>query len=250
MLIKDRGYLLHLRQYRETSAIISVFSAEHGVIAGVLKGVSASNRSGQQLRGALQPANELDVLWLNRSGLKTIRQVQPFRPQSQQIAATRNYLCISYLNELTLKLLAEDQPHAFLFELYEQVLKGLLVSQALTDFERLLRIYESALLIELGEMPDFTEDCDGNAVVIDKMYSLIAGQGLRMCHEVPTTETALTGHQALALSESFNTREWQTPDIAQLAKQVCRYLIDHALHGKTLKSRQLYREMIVNKDPL
>ena len=58
---RDEGVLLSVRKHGESSAIIEVFTAEHGRHAGVVRG-GASRRMAAQL----QPGAQLDVAWRAR----------------------------------------------------------------------------------------------------------------------------------------------------------------------------------------
>ncbi len=58
---RDEGVLLNLRRHGETSAIIEVFTAEHGRHAGVVRGGASRKMSAH-----LQPGAQLDVVWRAR----------------------------------------------------------------------------------------------------------------------------------------------------------------------------------------
>jgi DNA repair protein RecO (recombination protein O) len=57
----DDGIVLSARKHGESSAIVSVLTAEHGRHAGLLRG-----GSGSRLRGVLEPGNRVRVTWRAR----------------------------------------------------------------------------------------------------------------------------------------------------------------------------------------
>ena len=58
---RDTGILLAVRRHGETSAILDVFTKDHGRHAGVLRGASS-----RKIAAALQPGSDLDVIWRAR----------------------------------------------------------------------------------------------------------------------------------------------------------------------------------------
>ena len=58
---RDEGILLAVRRHGETSAIIEVFTHEHGRHAGVVRGGTS-----RRIAPALQPGAQLDVHWRAR----------------------------------------------------------------------------------------------------------------------------------------------------------------------------------------
>ena len=67
------AFLLHRREYRESSLLIELYSAEHGRISVVAKGVRSSRGD---KKGLLQPFQPLLVWWQGRSDLKTLTSVE------------------------------------------------------------------------------------------------------------------------------------------------------------------------------
>lgn len=58
---RDTGILLSVKRHGETSAILDVFTKDHGRHAGVLRGASS-----RKIAAALQPGSDLDVSWRAR----------------------------------------------------------------------------------------------------------------------------------------------------------------------------------------
>lgn len=92
---RDQGILLSMRRHGESSAIIDVFTAEHGRHAGVVRGGAS-----RKMVPILQPGAQLDVAW--RARLEEhigSYNVEPLRARSGHILSDR--LALSGLNAVT-----------------------------------------------------------------------------------------------------------------------------------------------------
>ena len=92
---RDAGILLSSRTHGETSAIIEVFTPEHGRHAGVVRGGAS-----RKVAPILQPGAQLDVFW--RARLQEhigSFQVEPVR--SRAAAAMGDRLALAGLNAVT-----------------------------------------------------------------------------------------------------------------------------------------------------
>ncbi|MBW4707293.1 DNA repair protein RecO [Roseobacter sp. YSTF-M11] len=141
---RDEGILLSSRRHGETSAIIEVFTPEHGRHAGVVRGGTS-----RKIAPILQPGAQLDVTW--RARLEDhigSFQVEPVR--SRAAVALNDRLALAGLNAVTALLgfsLPEREPHARLYHQSEQLLD--LLEQA--DLWPLAYLrWEARLLEELG----------------------------------------------------------------------------------------------------
>lgn len=116
---RDEGILLSTRRHGETSAIIEVFTPEHGRHAGVVRGGTS-----RKIAPVLQPGAQLDVTW--RARLEDhigSFQVEPVR--SRAAAALGDRLALAGLNAVTALLafcLPEREPHKRLYLQSEQLL--------------------------------------------------------------------------------------------------------------------------------
>ncbi|MCV3271573.1 DNA repair protein RecO [Roseobacter sinensis] len=116
---RDQGILLSTRRHGETSAIIEVFTPEHGRHAGVVRGGTS-----RRIAPVLQPGAQLDVTW--RARLEDhigSFQVEPVR--SRAAAALGDRLSLAGLNAVVALLsfsLPEREPHPRLYHRSEQLL--------------------------------------------------------------------------------------------------------------------------------
>lgn len=141
---RDHGILLSVRRHGESSAIIDVFTEEHGRHAGVVRG-----GAGRRMAPVLQPGAQLDVTW--RARLEDhlgSYHAEPLR--SRAAAALSGRLALAGLNTVTALLsfcLPEREPHPDLYTRSERLL-DLLGNEALWPLAYLR--WEMALLEEMG----------------------------------------------------------------------------------------------------
>lgn len=116
---RDQGILLSARRHGENSAIIEVFTREHGRHAGVVRGGTS-----RKIAPHLQPGAQVDVLWRARleDHLGSF-QVEPLRSRAATAMADR--LALAGLNAVTALLgfcLPERENHPRLYVQTEQLL--------------------------------------------------------------------------------------------------------------------------------
>jgi DNA repair protein RecO (recombination protein O) len=147
---RDHGILLNVRRHGETSAIVEVFTEDHGRHSGVVRG-GASRR----IAPILQPGAQLDVAWRARLedhiGAFT---VEPLR--SRAATAMSGRLTLAGLNAVTALLsfaLPEREPHPGLYRHSERIL-DLLGQDEIWPLAYLH--WELALLEDLGFGLDLT----------------------------------------------------------------------------------------------
>ena len=138
----EMAYVLSRRPYRETSALLEVFSETLGRVGLVARGVQ-SPRS--KLRGLLDAFKPLLLSWNERGELGTLTGAEP-APQAVKPLSGEAVFCGWYINELLLRLTTRHDPHPRLFTAYAQTLTAL----AGGGGERALRLFEKHLLMELG----------------------------------------------------------------------------------------------------
>lgn len=140
------SFVLSWRPYRETSAILNIFSQHFGRLSVLAKGIRRKN---SKLQLALQLFQPLQLSWVGRSELKTLTQVEP-AGQGCWLQGALTYTGL-YLNELLLKVLKPWDPHPELFVAYRMLLPRLpLLSIEEGALELALRVFELGLLAELG----------------------------------------------------------------------------------------------------
>ena len=109
---RDQGALLSVRRHGETSAIIEVFTAEHGRHAGLVRGATS-----RRMTPVLQPGAQLDLTWRARldEHLGTFA-IEPLKSRAAAVMGDR--LALAGLNAITALAgfcLPEREPHHRLY---------------------------------------------------------------------------------------------------------------------------------------
>ena len=140
---RDEGAVLAVRRHGESSAIIEVFSKDHGRHAGVVRG-GASKR----FSAILQPGAQLDVIW--RARLEDHLGSFTVEPIRSRTATLEDRLTLAGLNAICALLkfaLPEREAHPTLWERSITLLDLLTVTDA---WPLAYLRWEVALLEELG----------------------------------------------------------------------------------------------------
>jgi DNA repair protein RecO (recombination protein O) len=143
-------------------------------------------------------------------------------------------MCGFYVNELLVKLLARDDPHEALFDLYDSALRDL---AAAPSPEPVLRGFERALLRELGYALPLDRDAEtGNPVEPEASYVYLIERGpVRSNRGTGENRLELAGRTLLAMTRD----DYSDPLTLQQSKALMRSIINHYLGQQTLHTRQL-----------
>jgi len=209
----EPAYVLSLRPYRETSALVEAFTRQHGRVGLVARGVQSARA---RLRGVLQPFQPLLLSFSERGELGTLTGAEA----GGAAAALRGEAVFSgwYLNELMLRLLPRGEPHPQLFGHYAEALGALAGPGAAIA----LRLFEKHLLTELGYGLHLPE-----SIARDGWYALDPEGGLRVAEPGPAS---YRGASLLALAEETLDTEESLRDARRLMRAALRpHLGDRAL---------------------
>lgn len=232
------AYILHTRNYRDTSLIVDFLTVDFGRVSGVIKGARSQSKSAKQRRSLIQPFNPLLISWLGNSELKTITQYEA-RVASIPLQGVRLFSGL-YVNELMTRLIQPYDEHAELYALYQWVLDGLL-REPLIDV--VLRHFELQLLDYLGYGVHLTIASDtGEAIRPEQPYQYIPEQGFSAV-SIPASDDrpavlrsrVYRGEDLLAIAKGDFTDHTR-----RVAKYLCRSALKPYLGTKPLKSRELF----------
>lgn len=230
----DQAFVLHTMPYRESSAIVRLLSAQHGLISGVVRGVYQQNRKAQQLRAALQLGSHLEWQWKGDGSLKNITQCDLITHAS--IKDSRQLVCLSYINELLLHFLPAEQKAETLYCAYPQLLASIAFDE---DAELCLRRFEQLLFEEMGCAIDMLWDhANDQAIDARKQYCVSPEHGV-IANDGYSQGLVLKGSQLQLLANN----DFTCLETRRLAKRVHRLIIDHHLAGRTLRARALYKQL-------
>lgn len=231
-LLHQRAYVLHSRAYRETSALVEVWSYDQGRLTVVARGVR-KNKS--QLAGLLQPFTPLLLSFVGRGELFTLTGAEiqsPAKPLKQE-----GLFAGLYLNELIMYLLQRFDPHPRLYLAYEAALTALV---DLPLRESVLRQFELILLSELGYgLFPSSDEAVARQFSNESSYLYFHEQGF-----VPDTQIRSAvlpaNHFAGTMLRAIAKGDWSMPDSLSAAKRLMRLALQPLLGTKAVYSRQLF----------
>ena len=226
------AYVLHQRPYRDTSALIEAFTADHGRVSLVAKGVRAVK---SRLAGVLQPFQPLLISWSGRTELVALTgcEADGVGPGITGRLAMSGF----YMNELLLRLLHRHDPHPALFQDYFATLAGL---TQVDQEERVLRIFELRLLKEIGYAMTLDHLAgSGEPVQADKVYSYHIERGLTHYNASAPEGIPMHGHSLLSLSDEALHDAQSLRD----GKRLMRAVLGRYLGDKPLQSRELFMNL-------
>ena len=218
-----RGYVLHHRPYKETSALVNLLVDGVGRVDAIVR-LGSGKRS---LKSIIRPFQPLIFQYLGKGDLKTLTQVEAAAPAIP--LASKEMFAGLYLNELLIRCLTNQHQAESLFFPYHQTL----VSLTQGVCERQLRQFECALLLELGTMPSLEFDSYGGSIDGGMDYRFISQQGFLPVAKM--MRNTYSGEMLIALRE----QQLESQHLPQ-AKYLMRQLLQEVLGNKPLQSRQLF----------
>ena len=238
----EPAFVLHRYDWSESSLILEVFTRHHGRIALVAKG---AKRPTSNLRPILLPLQPVHVAFGGDAEIRTLRSAEW---QGGHVMPTGEALLSGYyLNELLLKLLARDDPHAALFDIYAQVVQ-VLASPHIELLQATLRAWELLLLREIGFLPQLDrQTLTLGALQSHVFYVLVPETGLREAHD--DDRGALAGAQwirlqhALSSGAPFSSVLRVCADLLSELKPQLRALLHYHCGVQTLRTRQMMMDI-------
>jgi DNA repair protein RecO (recombination protein O) len=219
------AYILHRRDWQNSSLILDLFTLDHGCISVLVRG-------GKQSKSVAlyQPFIHLLLSWSGRGELKTLVSTDGTPATVEE----KQYLPLLYVNELLKVFLPRQEANPEIFNLYRELLSDL--DSQFGEVQ--LREFERALMNMLGYLPDTSLNADsGKSITDNEFYQFIASSGFVPCGE--KDQNAIAGRTIIA----WNQQQYENRQVLHLAKTVMRCIIDFNLHGKRLKSRDIYHQI-------
>src|SRR3954470_16585816 len=116
----EPAFVLHSREYRDTSRILDVFSVAHGRLTLFARGARGPK---SKLASLLMPFRPLLVSWTGRGDAAQLTGAEPHG--EALTLPPRQVLSAFYLNELIINLTTRHDPQPQLFSDYAQALRRL-----------------------------------------------------------------------------------------------------------------------------
>jgi DNA repair protein RecO (recombination protein O) len=222
-------FILRRREWRNSSLLLDIFTRDHGCIRVLARGARRASA-----KTPYQPFVMLSINWSGRQELKTLTgiegQVLP--------VAEENYLVLLYVNELIGAMLPPGEANPDLFAAYLSLLQQAVVRLD----ESSLRIFELEMMRILGYFPDLSTDAHSDLPIrADRYYQFVINSGFVGCAE--DARDSVSGRAVI----DWCNGNYQGDSVLRVAKSVLRSTIDFNLHGKTLKSRDVFSKMMRRK---
>jgi DNA repair protein RecO (recombination protein O) len=219
------AWIIHKQWRGDTSANITFWTKEQGIITCLMKGARNVKKS-----PIVQP---FIPLWINFRQKNEWRFLNQCEPISRSLNLTGTALLSAlYLNELLFYLMRPCDAEPFLFEAYTQSLQELSRAPGKTALEIVLRTFESNALSTCGFHLVLLYDKQGNEICANQFYQYAPAEGF-----IPAARGIL-GKWILA----FANQDFSSPEVLIVAKNLMRVTINFVLEGKELKSRSLFKK--------
>ncbi len=224
----EPAFLLHHRDYSDSSRILEILTRGHGRVSLFARGV---RREKSRFRGVLQPFTPMLASWTGGpeggqlTGAELAGAVAAFPPARLMSAF--------YMNELLLRLTPRGDAMPEVFDAYAVALDEL---RGGASEPRSLRHFEIDLLENLGYGIDVAGEAGGGEPLApDRYYHFRPGLGVSAVGEAGDREGAYLGEHLLALA----SRRLEEPDALRAARRLLREALDHCLEGRGLRSRDV-----------
>lgn len=229
------AWVLHLRPWRESSAIVELFTRDHGRLGVVARGIRGARR--QPLRAALQPLSLVSADFALAGELGQLRQAEalmaPLGLSGDRLMAG------FYLAELVIRLLPRQSSAPALFESFGHAL-AVLADRGDTGWA--LRRFERDLLIDTGMTPPLDAEAGGAPLEANARYRVDPEQGVLRQPALATG--SVPGAALLALSEAGDgPPDGLTANDLRELRLALRGLIAHQLGARGLRSWDILRAL-------
>jgi DNA repair protein RecO (recombination protein O) len=238
----EPAYVLHRYDWSESSLILELLTRGYGRIAVVAKG---AKKPSSNFRPVLLPLQPLEVAFGGDGEIRTLKAAEW---QGGQVMPTGDALLSGYyLNELLLRLLARDDPHPALYDVYGATVRVLAGEQPQL-LQPALRAFELLLLREIGLLPSLDLQTATLAPLeADQRYVLRAEGGLLEAED-EDPRASLAGSQWEALQRAvddpapFEATLRAAAAMGELKPQL-RSLLHYHCGVATLRTRQLMMDL-------
>ena len=231
----QRGFVLHKREYSETSFLVDFFTEYHGRITLLAKG---ARRPRSPLKALLQPFTPLLLRWSGKGDLKTLTKVE-----AASLTLPMNTLALYsgfYVNEMLVRVLENQTAYQELFQHYLLCVTKLAATP--DALEPTLRTFEFQVLKALGYGVDFVHCiATGEEVDPNMWYQFRENEGF--IASLLQNNLSFLGKDLLA----FDLLDFSEKSTQQAAKRFTRIALKPYLGSQPLKSRELFQSILPSK---
>lgn len=228
----QQAFILHTRQYKNTSLLVDFFTRDYGRTTAIIKG---ARRPSFRQRGILQPFTLLLISWVGKHELVTATQLE-------SALTTPNYLSgqalmkAFYLNELIMRVLKPRDVYTEVFDDYKNTIEQFGQGE---HSEKTLRLFEKNLLEAIGYgLPLQSSFPSHEPIEPQSYYEYFSSEGFKWAGaaEHLAEQGCFLGASLLSLARG------ELEDLQSLkdAKRLMRMALRPHLGDKPLKSRELF----------
>lgn len=229
-----RGFVLHRREYSETSLLVDFFTEEHGRMTLLAKG---ARRPRSPLKAVLQPFTPLLLRWTGKGELKTLTKAEPASltlPMST-LALYSGF----YVNEVVARILENQTAYPELFQHYLRCVTQLATEPA--QIEPILRTFEFRMLQAVGYGVNFA-NCAATGEAVDPRMTYQFRENEGFIASLLQNNYTFLGKDLLA----FAALDFSEKSTQQAAKRFTRIALKPYLGPAPLKSRELFQSILPN----
>ena len=231
MMQQQSALVLHVRPYRETSAIVQFMTKDQGRISGVARGVRGSTKR----VNSIQPFSLGTLSYFGRNNLVNVSKfdvAHGFTLRGDALFAG------FYILELLNRLVAERQKEPVIFA---GAVSALTAMEAGRELQADLRCFELDLLEQLGYEVVFDREAEtGSAIHPDRYYRYRSQFGFVPAADAGATESDPALIQGRWL-HAIQRRDFSHAQARLVAKYVTRHALQPLLGDKPLVSRKMLR---------
>lgn len=239
-MIKQTAYVLHSRPYRETSAMVDLFTPDYGLIRCIARGIKKQTSKGH----GLQPFLAYEIFFHGDGDLKNLDRYEscelPLLLKGDALFSG------FYVNEVILRALRSeaDIEAETLFDSYVAVLNTLNASERddQVHLEQVLRMFELTLLEHMGQSYEWAMDFrTGDYVEPDQFYGFFVEQGMGSVSEIyarKNPKSAFIGEDLMALAN----QDLSSSTTRKTAKRLLRLALRPIIGYKPIQARELIKQ--------
>ncbi len=237
----EKGVILHIRPYQNTSMLIDFFTEKSGVLRCVAKGFRGKKKQISPSQFCLY-----DLSFSGKSELKSLTHLENSEPPI--VLDQHALFCGLYLNELLLRLLHKQDPYPEIFDLYQQIISSLRElgrsKASLKEFEPSLRRFEFGLLSAMGYLVDLQYDWkSGDLIDPDQEYNFYDQQGFSEQSKSDQTIYSFSGSTLMMIREGRYDVLGEDERAVRDSKVLSRMLLTPLLGAKPLQSKLLFEQI-------
>ena len=226
---RSAAFILHRRDYGESSRILICFTRDHGRVDMLCKGCRKAGKASK----VLEPFRRYELSWSGRSELKTLIQADETAVLNLHQDSQRLY-CGLYLNELLNGLIRSAESEPELFDLYEQTLVSLHSDEG-SSVNAILRYFELKMLQFMGYGVSLEYEQDGTTPIDpESRYGFQPEQGF--FKTASEQHFVASGDSIRALNTGNLTSVRQEREARNLTRRLIGYYLPHT----KIQSRKLF----------